>query len=249
MRTDSSGLVELNKPQLTLSFKDIGFDIGEFCIPYLILNVSFTVTMPNWRGFVVDTQQLIARVRRLRVYNMGHASQQIIDVGKELMGSRLVSMNGTIRKESGDESHYISFGPATVDTSSYTKIVEKKYVPAKLIDDAVCGGFDGQFLCEVWVGEKELSGDSVINQIRFAFRNHVYKASCEELALGVCRIVRQVYPMCPQIMSRVYNQSGYAEVVWEQGMEEPAFPQRATPTEIKVSRSLDGVRPLSSKFC
>lgn len=114
-------------------------------------------------------------------------------------------------------------------------------VEAALVDDMVCGGYDGGFECEVEVFVDRLDADGFavhnerfVQTVRDEFARGTFKASCEELSAGVAFVATQmVDDRLTSVHVRVYNLTGYTTAVWKRGMKIPTFPRFATDKEIE----------------
>ena len=110
-------------------------------------------------------------------------------------------------------------------------------VKTTLAGDAVCGGYDGEFDTDVGVTTDELDengfvvhNELFIEAVRQRFSQGVYKATCEQLALGVVNVAgTELGPRLTKVVARCYNLTGWVEAVWHRGMEMPPFPEEVFP--------------------
>lgn len=131
------------------------------------------------------------------------------------------------------------------------KLVLKSFdVEATLVDNHVCGGYDGEFQAMVELGAEELDENGFVTDnvgfIEFCndrFSQDLLKASCEELAAGLVALAyEKVGPRLVTCFARVRNQTGHAEMTWEQGQMIPRFPRPATREERESTEAGEGPR-------
>ena len=110
---------------------------------------------------------------------------------------------------------------------------------AILVDNAVCGGYDGYFNTDISIVVDQVHAWTVLHnrimpQVYLRFREAIIKASCEELCAGLAHIAIQIagQPLV-SFSARVQNLTGYAEIIWYSGQAMPPFPRLATQLEAK----------------
>jgi hypothetical protein len=126
-------------------------------------------------------------------------------------------------------------------------VLNEFVVDVRLANNAICGSrFDGEMEAQARAGVRKLNEEGfVFHNTQFiahvqdffdnpnAKEQPMFKASCEELAHGVARLLIDFVGLdrVEFVMVRVRNETGWAEVRWAFGEELPELPRLATPDE------------------
>ena len=120
-----------------------------------------------------------------------------------------------------------------------TLVILPFWIPAKLADNAACGGYNKRFRAEIHLTVTTLDCDgfvvenlSLIKACRDRFKMTMYKASCEELSMGIVNIAHEM--LGDRLITatvKVFNLTGYTQTVWKRGELIPPFPRLASVSE------------------
>lgn len=132
----------------------------------------------------------------------------------------------------------------------YTLVLENQQAYAALLDKNVCGGAtDGSFKydLEITATKLDTQGFVIDNQIREHIRSKwndkTHVASCEQLTGGLVNfIIAEMGTRLKSVVARVYNRTGYAEIVWTKGQAAPVGPRVATVKEKNAERKTYSTR-------
>jgi hypothetical protein len=127
----------------------------------------------------------------------------------------------------------------------YTLVLEGQRAYAILLDKNICGGAaDGSFKYDLEITASKLDAqgfviDNVVRElIAKEWNDTTYIASCEQLAGGLVNYIRaDMGTRLASVVARVYNKTGYAEIVWTKGQEAPVGPRKATQKEKNAERN------------
>lgn len=211
------------------------------------VTVGLAVSELDSNGFVTDNVPFIHEVQTFGLRkNAPELAQFAIDTAKHIVGHRLVSVDVDVRgignaKLVWPKGASSITAPALETGRSFA--LREMVLDAELVNNAVCGGYDGSFRADLlftlpngqnWSrhASKDLRGI-----IADRFGGNVLKASCEELAGGLVHIAARNVPGITSAIGRVYNLTGFAETEWIEGMPVSPFPRQANPKEIRETRN------------
>jgi hypothetical protein len=195
---------------------------------HMNVDVSLTVRDLDDRGFVVDTVAFIKSVQARVASTTAEVAENVIKVGKELAGERLVRMSTEIRNSKQRTlKNWPERAVGIASPNDLRTVLYQQRIPAQLHSESVCGGYDGTFLCDLVVSkhDDDQRWRDFAHYVAKRFNRAQHKASCEQLAQGVCHMACNNTPDIMFVRARVYNETGYAEVLWHEGLAIPPFPR------------------------
>jgi hypothetical protein len=217
----------------------IGSDVED---DQYMVNVSLTA-WPDSSGFVVDNRSFISFVQMVRPDDTNdRLAKSIVRLSRGEIGDRLVGVHAEVRTPHDQGRAVGQWGtlPAQFRPKQGSRVISLKRlsVNAQLVDDAICGGYDGSFEGDLDVlyvpGRDFLNEREVRYVVQQSFSGSLMKASCEELTAGMVHAVVGAFKgQARSVASRVYNLTGFAETIWSFQQEVPSFPRPATKGEIK----------------
>ena len=196
-------------------------------------------------GFVTDNQPYIDELRRMSHQSIERLAAVAVELAKEKVGDRLTRV--IVRAETLKNRRDMVWPEGSKEQlfpngSNHSSVgFESVFFDAALVDNHVCGGYDGQFRCDLQVAtprQHNVRRGLLIEEIQRQFKIAMLKASCEDLVQGVAQVAIDVArEEALAVKARVYNLTGWAGIYWEKGMQVPPFPRNATRAETKRTKA------------
>lgn len=115
---------------------------------------------------------------------------------------------------------------------TFTLITNPFNVDAKIIHQDACGGYSKQFRAQIEVECNKLDQhgfvievNSIVESVQNFFATATYKASCEELAACVIKIILDLGgDKLTRVQAEVFGANGRIRAEWRKGDEMPHLP-------------------------
>ncbi len=195
----------------------------------------------NTLGQVTNNRAFIEAVQaEVHVGSNVELAQKIIGIAQSKVGSRLTRVGGTVHapgpmipikhetnRSLPDPHRHRCNLPGHFE-------MKGNFMSTRLVQAGVCGGFDGEFKYDLVLDTRMRVGSDVSLHRRIEklfYNDKTFRGSCEELARALVSAVHELRYSVFGIRARVYNTTGWAQVVWLEGMEIPPFLTEAQPGE------------------
>ncbi|MES2437103.1 MAG: hypothetical protein V4519_03745 [Patescibacteria group bacterium] len=226
-------------------------NLRDFEVPHPTSRDNFVVSVGigtkslDDNGFVTDNMPFIEQVqRRARRHTSEGVAHAIGDMTISYLDRRIrqvvIEVKNTASRFTLKQPKVLELDPQPSLPQGFdTFRIDGLSVEAELSDNHVCGGYDGQFRCDLryTAADGKNRSTAITDVIRRAFQSKTYTASCEQLTQGI------VYQACQvlgsqglHVIGRVYNLTGYAETHWNSRLVVPEMPRESTCGEVRESK-------------